>query len=335
MALARCDGGFNFPDPVQFPAHLVGVEGFRGVYVVAFFRMELVQVVGDVHFLLADQLPVVAVWMADKGLHFIEVVGPGGDEVRGVVAHRRCATHPALAHQVLPRFTGVGGVDAVVGDQGFTGLERRLAGEKAQQHILTRPLLRVAAFVVVRVLPVLHAPAGEGARAVGVADNVVVAVLDGFGFGTQQGIPDQFVAVGRNRKRHTAVAALHRQTVLGQLALGGVLLRIFIGPRRRCGAAVGGVDLQVEAVRVLLQQGAGALAELVGVLRGVFRGNLQQGFFTGERVGRSVAELGPGHVLGQATGPGRNTAVFVASLFGTHWGQGAFQGIGLLGRDGR
>ncbi|MNR11786.1 hypothetical protein D3C85_1281040 [compost metagenome] len=54
MTLARCDGGFNFPDPVQFPAHLVGVEGFRGVYVVAFFRMELVQVVGDVHFLLAD-----------------------------------------------------------------------------------------------------------------------------------------------------------------------------------------------------------------------------------------------------------------------------------------
>ncbi|MNO09925.1 hypothetical protein D3C81_2334700 [compost metagenome] len=59
------------------------------------------------------------------------------------------------------------------------------------------------------------------------------------------------------------------------MALGGVLLCIFIGPLRCCGAAVGRVDLQVKAVRVLLKQGTGAFAELVGVLRGVLRGNLQ------------------------------------------------------------
>ncbi|MNC66630.1 hypothetical protein D3C75_1170480 [compost metagenome] len=91
----------------------------------------------------------------------------------------------------------------------------------------------------------------------------------------------------------------------------------------------------MEAVRVLLQQCTGAFAEFIGVLRGVFRGDLQQGLFTGERVGRHVAELGPGYFPGQTTGPGRDAAVFIASFFGTHWGQGAFQGIGLFGRNGR
>ncbi|MCY1378306.1 hypothetical protein D9M69_659300 [compost metagenome] len=61
-------------------------------------------------------------------MHFVEVVGPGGNEVRRVVADCRGAPYPALADQVLPGLTWVLRIDAVMGDQGFTGLERRFAG---------------------------------------------------------------------------------------------------------------------------------------------------------------------------------------------------------------
>lgn len=78
------------------------------------------------------------------------------------------------------------------------------------------------------------------------------------------------------------------------------------------------VDIKVEGVGEFGQQGFGSFTQLVGVLRSVLGVDLQQRFFAGERIGGYVAELGPGDILGQAAGPGRNGAIGVAGFFGPH-----------------
>ncbi len=264
--------------------------------------------------------------MAHQTHHLVEVVGAGGDEVRGVVGHGRRTAHTALADQVLPGLARLGNVDAVAEHQRFASLERRGGGGEAHQEVLAAPLVRRSVLVVVGILVGLVVLGRQGARTIGGEDDVLeVGDIGGFVLDPQQVVPHHLDARLGNRERDAAVATLQRLAVVLGLALGGVLRRVVIHVLRRHSGAVSRVDVDAEAVRVLLQQRLGAFGELVGVLRHVLRGDLHDPLLAGERLHRDVADLGAGGGHALRAGPGRDAAVLVGGLLAAQRGEVALQ----------
>ncbi|MNQ88619.1 hypothetical protein D3C85_1038940 [compost metagenome] len=104
MPFARLDRGDHFPDPVQLIAGqvLVDVPGLDHIVVLELWRIELVAVVGNVHFLLADQLPVITIRRTGKHVEVIGGTQAIGRCSRAVIGHLRCTPHPTLAGVVDP-----------------------------------------------------------------------------------------------------------------------------------------------------------------------------------------------------------------------------------------
>ncbi|MOA12369.1 hypothetical protein D3C78_1323530 [compost metagenome] len=106
---AGLQGAFHHPHAVLLPAHQLRIQMVRrgqrpGVLDVG----ERVGVVRHEHFLLADQLPVVAVQRAVEHVDVVEGAGAGGARVRRVVGQARRQLDATLAGQVLPGATWVG-----------------------------------------------------------------------------------------------------------------------------------------------------------------------------------------------------------------------------------
>src|SRR5690606_12240813 len=107
MALAIFQGGFYFPHTVQFVAGqiLINVAGFYDVIVLNSRIFQLVRVVRNVHFLLADQFPVVTVRttvvhiQVGRGTHTL------GGSTRTVVSHLRSQAYTTLTSVIYPGLT--------------------------------------------------------------------------------------------------------------------------------------------------------------------------------------------------------------------------------------
>ncbi|MNY20431.1 hypothetical protein D3C86_1539090 [compost metagenome] len=97
MAFARCNRGLQLPNAMELPAQFVWIEVISHEGVVSFFCVELVVVVRDVHFFFANELPVIAIWMANEAMHLIKVVSARGYKIGGVIADSGSTSHTALA----------------------------------------------------------------------------------------------------------------------------------------------------------------------------------------------------------------------------------------------
>ncbi|MNP36605.1 hypothetical protein D3C76_1300070 [compost metagenome] len=108
MPLIGLDRGDHLPDPMQLIAGqvLVDVPGLDHIGVLEVRRVELVAVVGDVHFLLADQLPVIAIRRSGKHVEVVRGAQPVGRGAHAVIGHLRCPAHTALTGVVDPGLAG-------------------------------------------------------------------------------------------------------------------------------------------------------------------------------------------------------------------------------------
>src|SRR3546814_13988718 len=61
MALARLERRLDNPNPMQFPAKQVGIDSLESIDVVFCFTEETIVIVGNIHFLLAEKLPVIPI----------------------------------------------------------------------------------------------------------------------------------------------------------------------------------------------------------------------------------------------------------------------------------
>ncbi|MNF71642.1 hypothetical protein D3C84_535980 [compost metagenome] len=87
VTLARLQGGLNYPDAMKFPANLIRIQVMIGKGVFCLRCSEnLVAVIGDIHLLLADQLPVEAIEATGIEVHIIESHDAGGSRLRRVTA---------------------------------------------------------------------------------------------------------------------------------------------------------------------------------------------------------------------------------------------------------
>ncbi|MNE29820.1 hypothetical protein D3C80_1233110 [compost metagenome] len=147
-------------------------------------------------------------------------------------------------------------------------------------------------------------------------------------------IPEQFQAGLRNRERVGAGETLQAEAIVDQLGRGGVLLEGLADPVREAEVAVAGVHRHLEGFRILLEQRLLPVAELVGVLLHVLRGDGEQRLFVGVGVFPELAGALVLDVVGGAqplAGELRNGPVGVAGLLGAGAGQVLAQASGFLG----
>ncbi|MNN18901.1 hypothetical protein D3C81_1321210 [compost metagenome] len=337
MPLPRFERGLYMPDTMQLITRqvLVDVPRFDDVVVLEFRRLQLVVVVGDVHLLLANQLPVIAV---RRAVHHVGVIG-GAHAVRAiaraVVGHLRCTPHPALAGVVDPGQAGF--LDLIDGfvDQHHAAGQTRRCGDfllVVVKDVIALPLLdvvhqlRKSQGIVVfnnRVGAVgLRCRLGRLARHV--AATVAIGV-----------VPVDFNATFRDREWVVAglgkmlqAVAIRRQLSSHRTFFGNV---VDVLRRGRC--TLGLVHRNLVAVRVALEQGQLARGEFVLVLLGVGGGNHQQRFVIGEWITEKAVVQRRSAGL-EATGPGRNATVGIGLFLGPQRGQGSAQLGSLLRRNG-
>jgi hypothetical protein len=101
--LVRLQRRLHHPDSMQLPAHEVGIEVIRlGDFRCRLVIRESVRAVRDVHLLLADELPLVAIERAVEHRHVVVGSGARSTGVRRVVREIGSELHAALTRQVLP-----------------------------------------------------------------------------------------------------------------------------------------------------------------------------------------------------------------------------------------
>ncbi len=84
---------------------------------------------------------------------------------------------------------------------------------------------------------------------------------------------------------------------------------------------MGGVNIHLERIAVLLEQRLVPFRQLVGILGHVVPGDGEQDLVVGERIGVMLSGLESGRRLGDAAGPRRYRAVRVAGSLGSQRGQ--------------
>ncbi|MCY1452727.1 hypothetical protein D9M71_696690 [compost metagenome] len=117
---------------MQLPAERVGVDVVGGILLVGRKVLPAVGVVRDVHFLLADQLPVIPVQLAPEHEGLVVILLPGVDVVGCVIANRRSFANAPLTGEVLPRRSPT--VQGLINQQRLSGLERGLRLHVPQMH---------------------------------------------------------------------------------------------------------------------------------------------------------------------------------------------------------
>ncbi|MNO81737.1 hypothetical protein D3C76_729900 [compost metagenome] len=292
---------------------------------------QFVGVVGHDHFLLAHQLPVVAVQRTVEDEHVVIGAGAGGARVRRVVGQARRQLHAALTGQVLPGlaryFHGIGGVlqhDRLTSAASRAGV--------VQLHLVIHVGIAdgLVQVFVDRVVDERLAGGGQGRHACGVDVPGVVLGVDGHALVTQQVVPHRLGAVLRHRERYARQHVLDGQaTVLG-LGAGGVLHAVVQHALRQGHGAVGRIDIDAEGREALGQFHRGG-AEHVLVLIDVLAVDHDHRLLAGEGIGtHAVARLEAGRRSGQAAVVGGNRAVGICSLVGADLGEAGTQ----LGRFG-
>src|ERR1700730_2786717 len=89
-------------------------------------KEQLVVIVGNDHFLLTEQLPVVALRRPHKAKYLVEIVKSGSDRIGHVETYCRCSPYTTLPAQVLPSLARLRGKIGIVNEQNeFAVLVRR------------------------------------------------------------------------------------------------------------------------------------------------------------------------------------------------------------------
>ncbi|MCY1426940.1 hypothetical protein D9M71_427690 [compost metagenome] len=329
VALARFQGADHFPYPVQFVTRqvLVDVAGLEDVSVLHLRRPELVVVVGNVDFLLADQLPVVAV---RRAVVHVGVVG-GTQAIRGgarpVIGDLWSTAHPTLAGVVGPDITRcLELVDGLVGQQHIARKARR------RRHCLLHVHELVGAFFRVHIRHLLR----EGEVLIHQHDGVGTIDLGcclGDGLGVVGAsiarlvVPHHLDATLGDRERVVAGGAEIGQAiaVVHQLRGHGALLGDVIDFLWRCSAALGLVHRDLVGVRVALEHRLLARGQLVLVLVDVGGRNDEQRCVAGKRIAQKAIGIDRRRIGLQAAGPGRDAAVGVTFLLCAQRRQGGAQ----------
>ncbi|VVN72473.1 hypothetical protein PS687_05636 [Pseudomonas fluorescens] len=329
VPLARLDRADHFPHAVQFVAGqvLVDVAGLDDVVVLEARRIELVAVVGDVHLLLAHQLPVVAVGSAGK---HVEVVGGAqaiGRGARPVIGHLRRTAHAALAGVVDPGqarlFHLVEGFvhQQHVARQARRGGDRLLeeaqhVGRLGRVDIRDRLGHRHFFFEADRRVAAVGLRGGLGDDAAQVA-----AVVTG------DVVPQHLHAILRNREGVVTVAGevFQAVAVVDRLDVERAALDRFVDVRRQVDRAVARVHRDLVGLGVALEHRHLAVGEFVLVLVDGGGGDHEQRFFTGKRVSQEAFAVHRAGVFRDAAGPGRDRAVDIAGFFGADWREGGAQ----------
>ena len=333
---AVLERGVDHPYTMQFVASEVRVDvsGLQHVLDLVVGAGDLVAVVRDVHLLLANQLPVVAIGGAV--VHAEVVVGPqrvgGGAWI--VIRHARRQTHAPLAGVVGPGLARVLDLVGVVVDQqdaaGQTG--RILHDLQEVQQTFGVALFRLALLVAVEeVVLVIEAhqvvvtAGGDGGLRPG--RGVGITVVGG------EVIPDGFQAVLRNREWRAAGGAFEAVAVFHQIHLGGVGLGFVIEALRHRGAAMRREHAHLP-VRIALEHRDLARRQVLLVLRQVGLADRELGLFAGVGVRIGAAGLETRLHLGEASIPGGNRAVGIAGLLGADRRQAGAELGGLVGGHG-
>ena len=338
MAIAFLERGFQHPDAAQFVAHVVGVgmAGLEQIGVLHGIGVNLVRVGGNVDFLLAQILPVVA-------------LGRAIEETVGV--NRHLGAH-AAAH---------GLVKAVLGDLAHPACARVIA--PAQALVLAEVDWLTAdadpAFLALGQLDRIHA-LGHGAfqRLAGLLGGVqqahaavVGAAEDGGAILHHVGVVTQCVFGERAQRKQVVEGQFHAglgegerygslDRVVGTHSVGadhGVLRIGFgrgTGKVRIAEVAVARIDGNAESLWVARKQGLLAFGQIGGVLGDILGRDGEQGLFIGIGVHRVLACMRRvlnsrrrsqpfARVFGYAAGG--------AGLFGTDTGQGLAQLFNFFG----
>ena len=323
---------------MQLPAHeiridVVGLRDVGSVLVVG----QPVAAVRDVHFLLADELPVEAIDRALEHGHVVPRSRTGGTRVRCVAAEVRRELHASLSGQVLPRAARLlQRIDRIDDEDRLAVAPGRADVEQLAVEI------RLGSAQHTRLLRVVDGPRPECVgghrerRDTGRVD-VVVAVARAVVSQpavAQQVIPDRFGAGLGYRKRITGQDVLERNAVFDGLCPGRVLERVVEDPLRNRDRAMRRIDVNAHR-RVALEQFLGAFGELVGMGRHVLAPDRQARLLAGERIRpHGGSRLEAGRCLDAARVFG-NRAVLVARLLGAHRRQRRSQLLGLVGRHRR
>ena len=301
----------------------------------ALIRLEghAIRVVRDDHFLLADKLEVEAIHLAVENERVVIGRGSGGTRVGRIVGDVRRKLYPSLAGQILPgAATTFGIVEGIDQQQSLARATCRPGVVDADLVVGVR-ILRVG----VPVRKLLHGLAtrrkARATRGVDVEGLVLEAVRNAVE--AHLVVPHRLESGLRNRERKAAPAARHRYAVVDRCRCGRALRSVVGHELRKGRTAPRRIDIYPVAV-VALQQGLGALGQLVGMFRHILGGDRQSRLVVGIRVGPQAAALGvAGGRRGEATRVFGDRARLVTRLLGADQGQRGPELFGLVGTDPR
>ena len=148
----------------------------------------------------------------------------------------------------------------------------------------------------------------------------------------QHVVPDNLFAILRNREGDCGVGTGDAVAVSIQCNASGGLFDVVIIPLRETGTASCRVDMHPEFIRVCREHRLGSFRNLVGILGHIIFGYREQLFIAGIGVRAGVTLFPTRKRRGIAPLPGRNCAVGITGLFGTHRGEIFAQAGGFFGR---
>ncbi|MCY1507191.1 hypothetical protein D9M68_414590 [compost metagenome] len=316
---------------------LVDVAGLDDIRVLQLRRPQLVVVVRDVHFLLADQLPVVAIGRAVVQVGVVGGTHAVGGGARAVIGDLRGTAHATLAGVVGPgqaRLLDL--VDGLVDQRHGTGQARRRHDFLLHVEQVVGRLLRVEVGHVLREgRGLAHLHGRE--RAAGLRSHLGDDAIEVAAAETGQVVPHHFDAALRNREGVEAglLEVLQAVAVVHALGRHRALLRRVIDGLRGGGAAAGRIDRDLVGIRIALEHGQLAFGQLVLVPGDVGGSDGEQRLVGSERIAHEAIGIDRSGVRLQPAGPGRDAAVGIARLFGAQRRQAGAQPGRLVRRNGR
>ncbi len=335
MTLTRLDVGNHFPDAVQLITRqvLVDMAGLEDLVIFELRRAQLEVVVGDEHFALANQLPVVAIGGAVVHVQVVGGTHAVGRSTRTIVGHLGSAAHATLACVVQPRHTRRRYlVDGLVNQQNVTRQTRRIG------YLLLEVIEHVGRRAGVVILQtgrygVLLDKTHHVEVAIGLRGSLHYGALKRVAAVAGNVVPDDFQPIGRNREGIGQAIVGQTITALNQLGAGRVDSRSVVYRLREGSRAMAGKYAHLEGVGVALEHGNLARRQVLGILFIVGCGDDKQRLLTGVGIGQEAVGIDRRGIGCQAAGPLGNGAGCVAGNLCANRGQAAAQLGGVLRAD--
>ncbi|MNR04811.1 hypothetical protein D3C85_1208020 [compost metagenome] len=152
---------------MQLPAHVVRVDVTLAHDFFIGVGQQLVVVVRNDHFFLADQLPVEALRRTGATVVFIDEIDARRHGIGRVEVDARRTTHPALPRQVLPQGAALHVIRHVMHHQRFTRPEGRRIRQLDGHHEVRPGGLHRTVLVVVGILRIVLGGGGQHALTIG------------------------------------------------------------------------------------------------------------------------------------------------------------------------